>query len=85
VTWFTHKRIFCKATPSQKLFRSRKEGVNAAAFAMLNEATQAWAEFDHNCKIHSEIGEAPITRLLAGLCPHSGPLFSRCGNCTVND
>jgi hypothetical protein len=24
---------------------------------MLNEATQAWAEFDHNRKIHSEIGE----------------------------
>jgi putative transposase len=32
--------------------------------AMLNEATQAWAEFDHNRKIHSEIGEAPITRFL---------------------
>jgi putative transposase len=28
----------------------------------LNEGTQAWAEFDHNRKIHSEIGEAPITR-----------------------
>jgi hypothetical protein len=46
---------------------------------MLNEATQAWAEFDHNRKIHSEIGEAPITRFLAGPdvtrpCPDSDAL-----------
>jgi hypothetical protein len=43
------------------------------------EATQAWAEFDHNRKIHSEIGEAPITRFLAGPdvtrpCPDSDAL-----------
>ena len=46
---------------------------------MLNEATQAWAEFDHNRKIHSETGEAPITRFLAGPdvtrpCPDSDAL-----------
>ena len=33
---------------------------------MLNEATQAWVEQDYNGKRHSEIGEAPITRFLAG-------------------
>ena len=34
--------------------------------SVLNEATQAWVEQDYNGKIHSEIGEAPITRFLAG-------------------
>src|SRR5271169_577033 len=55
------------------------EGVPDLTLAMLNEATQAWAEFDHNRKIHSEIGEAPITRFLAGPdvtrpCPDSDAL-----------
>ena len=55
------------------------EGVADLTLAMLNEATQAWAEFDHNRKIHSETGEAPITRFLAGPdvtrpCPDSDAL-----------
>ena len=55
------------------------EGLADFTLAMLNEATQAWAEFDHNRKIHSEIGEAPITRFLAGPdvtrpCPDSAAL-----------
>ena len=55
------------------------EGVADLTLAMLNEATQAWAEFDHNLKIHSETGEAPITRFLAGPdvtrpCPDSDAL-----------
>ena len=33
------------------------EGVPDLTLAMLNEATQAWAEFDHNRKIHSEIAQ----------------------------
>ena len=46
---------------------------------MLNEATQAWVEQDYNGKLHSEIGEAPITRFLAGPavtreCPESDKL-----------
>jgi transposase InsO family protein len=32
----------------------------------LNEATQAWVEHKYNRKPHAEIGEAPITRFLAG-------------------
>jgi len=32
----------------------------------LNEATQAWVEGDYNHKHHSEIGQAPIERFLAG-------------------
>jgi len=32
----------------------------------LNEATLAWIEHEYNRKTHSEIGEAPITRFLAG-------------------
>ena len=55
------------------------EGVPDLTLAMLNEATQAWAEFDHNRKLHSEIREAPITRFLAGpevtrACPDSATL-----------
>ena len=47
--------------------------------AVLNEATLAWVEHDYNRKIHSEMGEAPITRFLAGpnvmrACPDSAAL-----------
>jgi putative transposase len=42
------------------------EGVPALTLAMLNEATQAWVEYEYNRKIHAEIGEAPIARFLAG-------------------
>ncbi len=42
------------------------EDVPDLTLAMLNEATQAWVEFDYNRKLHSEIGEAPITRFLKG-------------------
>jgi putative transposase len=55
------------------------EGVPDLTLAKLNEATQAWAEFDYNRKVHSEIGEAPITRFLTGpevtrACPDSDAL-----------
>jgi putative transposase len=33
---------------------------------VLNEATLAWAEFEYNRKVHSETGEAPMARFLAG-------------------
>jgi transposase InsO family protein len=42
------------------------EDVQDLTLARLNEATQAWVEYDYNRKIHSEIGGAPITRFLAG-------------------
>lgn len=42
------------------------EGVEDLTLAKLNEATQAWAEYEYNRKPHSEIGEAPLTRFLAG-------------------
>jgi len=44
------------------------EHVQDLTLARLNEVTQAWVEHDYNRKIHSELGEAPITRFLAG--PH---------------
>ena len=55
------------------------EHVPDLTLALLNEATQAWAEQDYNAKRHSEIGEAPITRFLAGPsvarpCPDSNAL-----------
>jgi transposase InsO family protein len=47
--------------------------------AFLNEATQAWVEHEYNRKVHSEIGQAPIARFLAGPevtrpCPDSDTL-----------
>ena len=42
------------------------EHVPDLTLAFLNEATQAWVEYEYNRKVHSEIGEAPIARFLAG-------------------
>jgi transposase InsO family protein len=55
------------------------EAVPDLALVQLNEATQAWVEYDYNRKIHSEIGTAPIARFLAGPtvmrpCPDSAAL-----------
>ena len=55
------------------------EDVPDLTLAFLNEATQAWVEHEYNRKVHSEIGEAPITRFLAGPevtrpCPDSDAL-----------
>lgn len=44
------------------------EGHKALTLAVLNEATQAWVELEYNRKLHTEIGEAPVARFLAG--PH---------------
>ena len=55
------------------------EHVPDLTLSVLNEATQAWVEQDYNGRRHSEIGEAPITRFLAGPavtrdCPDSATL-----------
>jgi putative transposase len=55
------------------------EQVPDLSLAQLNQATQAWTEHEYNCKLHSETGEAPITRFLAGPsvmrpCPDSAAL-----------
>jgi putative transposase len=42
------------------------EGVADLTLATLNEATQAWAEYEYNRKPHSETGVAPLARFLAG-------------------
>lgn len=42
------------------------EGVADLTLAKLNEATQAWCEYEYNVRVHSETGEAPLTRYLAG-------------------
>ena len=42
------------------------EHVPDLTLALLNEATQAWVEHEYNRKVHSETGEAPIARFLAG-------------------
>jgi putative transposase len=42
------------------------EGVDDLTLARLNEATQAWVEYDYNHKRHSEIDDTPLARFLAG-------------------
>jgi len=42
------------------------EHVSDLSLAKLNEATLAWVEHEYNRKIHSETGETPIARFLAG-------------------
>ena len=42
------------------------EGVPNLTLALLNEATQAWVEFEYNCSVHSETRQTPIERLLCG-------------------
>jgi hypothetical protein len=42
------------------------EGVADLTLATLNEATQAWCEYEYNRAVHSETGEAPLARYLAG-------------------
>jgi putative transposase len=42
------------------------EGVSDLTLELLNEATQAWVELEYNRERHSEIGEAPVARLLRG-------------------
>jgi len=42
------------------------EGVADLTLAKLNEATQAWCEHEYNVSVHSETGEAPLRRFLAG-------------------
>jgi hypothetical protein len=42
------------------------EGVPDLTLAFLNDATQAWAEYEYNRKLHSEIGQTPVERFLAG-------------------
>jgi hypothetical protein len=42
------------------------ENVPDLTLETLNEATQAWAEYHYNRSIHSETGETPLARFLAG-------------------
>jgi putative transposase len=42
------------------------EDVPDLTLAALNEATLAWLEYDYNRAFHSEIGESPLSRFLAG-------------------
>jgi putative transposase len=42
------------------------EGVDDLTLAKLNEATQAWVEYDYNRQRHAEIDDTPLARFLAG-------------------
>jgi putative transposase len=42
------------------------EGEKELTLKLLNEATIAWVEMDYHRRIHSEIGQTPLERFLAG-------------------
>jgi putative transposase len=42
------------------------DGVQDLTLPVLNEATQAWVEMEYHRRIHSEIGQTPLDRYLAG-------------------
>jgi transposase InsO family protein len=42
------------------------ENCRDVTLAMLNEATQAWVELEYHRTVHSETGETPLARFLAG-------------------
>jgi transposase InsO family protein len=42
------------------------EGVDDLTLAKLNEATQAWVEYDYNRQRHAEIDDTPLARFLTG-------------------
>ena len=42
------------------------EGVTDLTLASLNEATQAWCEYEYNRAVHSETRQSPLARYLAG-------------------
>jgi transposase InsO family protein len=42
------------------------EGVRDLTLASLNEATQAWCEYEYNRTLHSATGQTPLARSLAG-------------------
>lgn len=41
-------------------------GVKDLTLEMLNHATQAWVEMEYNRKVHSQTGQTPLDRFLAG-------------------
>jgi transposase InsO family protein len=42
------------------------EDIPDLTLGALNDATQAWVEYEYNRKVHSELGIEPLTRFLAG-------------------
>jgi hypothetical protein len=42
------------------------DGVRDLTLPVLNEATQAWVEMEYHRRVHSEIGQTPLERYLAG-------------------
>jgi transposase InsO family protein len=42
------------------------DGVRDLTLPILNEATQAWVEMEYHRRVHSEIGQTPLERYLAG-------------------
>jgi putative transposase len=52
--------------PRKGQLRAELEGAADLTLATLNEATQAWCEYEYNRTRHSETGQTPLERFLAG-------------------
>jgi putative transposase len=53
-------------TPVEARLLAMLEDVPDLTLKVLNEATQAWVEYEYNRGVHSEIGQPPLARFLAG-------------------
>jgi len=53
-------------TPVEARLLAMLEDVPDLTLTLLNEATQAWVEYEYNRQLHSEIGQSPLARFLAG-------------------
>jgi putative transposase len=53
-------------TPVEARLLAMLEDVPDLTLNVLNEATQAWVEYEYNRGVHSEIGQPPLARFLAG-------------------
>jgi putative transposase len=63
---YQNGKIECLWSSVEGRLMAMLEGVADLTLAKLNEATQAWCEYEYNRAVHSETGEAPLTRYLAG-------------------
>jgi putative transposase len=76
---YMNGKIECLWAQVEGRLMAMLEGVDDLTLATLNEATQAWVQYDYNRELHSEIGQPPLDRWLAGPdvsrpCPDSATL-----------
>src|ERR1700719_1669588 len=53
-------------TPVEARLLAMLEDVPDLTLKVLNEATQAWVEYEYNRQVHSELSQSPLARFLSG-------------------